>query len=105
MAVILATQEARIRRIAVRSPPLGKKKNPSQNMADGVAQGVGPEFKPQYCRKKRRRRRRKRKELKNKINNYSGRPLRASYINQRWTLAEGESHQVVWLVTKTHVET
>jgi hypothetical protein len=57
--VILATQEAEIRRIAVQSQPRQiicdtlsqKKKNPSQKKAGGVVQGVGPEFKPQYHRK------------------------------------------------------
>jgi hypothetical protein len=58
MPVILATQEAEIRRIMVRSQP-GKivheilsHKNPSQKRAGGVVQGGGPEFKPQYCLKK-----------------------------------------------------
>jgi hypothetical protein len=52
MPVILATQEAEIRRITVWSQP-GKivpktlsGKNPSQKGFGGVAQGVGPEFKP-----------------------------------------------------------
>jgi hypothetical protein len=57
MPVILATQEAEIRRIMVRSQPRqivckplsGKK--PITKMAGGVAQGVGPEFKPQYYQK------------------------------------------------------
>jgi hypothetical protein len=52
--IILATQEAEIRRITVESQPgqvvhetlSGKK--PSQKRAGGVAPGVGPEFKPQY---------------------------------------------------------
>jgi hypothetical protein len=53
--VILATQEAEIRRIEVRSQPgqiVGEnlpQKNPPQNRAGGVAQGVDLEFKPQYC--------------------------------------------------------
>jgi hypothetical protein len=51
-AVILATQEAEIRRITVgRQPRQNRpylKKNPSQKRAGGVAQGVGPEFKPQH---------------------------------------------------------
>jgi hypothetical protein len=52
--VILATQEAEIRRIEVQSQPgqIVRKtitwKKPSQKRAGGVAQGVGPEFKPQY---------------------------------------------------------
>jgi hypothetical protein len=56
--VILATQEAEIRRITVRSQ-LGQivwetlsRKNPSQKRTGGVAQGVGSEFKPQYCKTK-----------------------------------------------------
>jgi hypothetical protein len=54
--IILATQEAEIRRIKVQSQPrqivcntlslLTKKK-----MADGVPHGVGPEFKPGYLQK------------------------------------------------------
>jgi hypothetical protein len=58
MAVILATQEAEIKRIAARSQP-GKivpqtlsQKSPTPKRAGGVAQGEGPEFKPQYHRKK-----------------------------------------------------
>jgi hypothetical protein len=47
--IILATQEAEIRRIAVQSLA---EKNPLQIKAGGVAQGVGPEFKPQCCKKK-----------------------------------------------------
>jgi hypothetical protein len=52
--VILATQEAEIRRISVQSQPhmTLSQKNPSQKTADGVVQGVGPEFKPQYHRGK-----------------------------------------------------
>jgi hypothetical protein len=58
--VILATQEAEIRRNVVRSQP-GKvvhktlsQKNPSQKRAGGVAQGVDPEFKTQYRQKKKK---------------------------------------------------
>jgi hypothetical protein len=54
MPIILATQEAEIRKKAVQSQPgqivcktLSQKKK-SQKRADGVAQGAGPEFKPQY---------------------------------------------------------
>jgi hypothetical protein len=57
MPVILATQEAEVRRIVVWSQP-GQivprdpiSKNPSQKRAGGVAQGVGPEFKPQHQKK------------------------------------------------------
>jgi hypothetical protein len=54
--IILATQEAEIRRIEVQRQPRKivhetlSRKNPSQKGAGGVAQGVGPEFKPQYCK-------------------------------------------------------
>jgi hypothetical protein len=52
--VIPATQEAKIRRIAVQSQPQARvcktlsQKNPLQKRAGGVAQGVSPEFQPQY---------------------------------------------------------
>jgi hypothetical protein len=53
ISVVLATQEAEMRRIKVRSQPrqivldtLARKKH-SQKRAGGVAQSVGPEFKPQ----------------------------------------------------------
>jgi hypothetical protein len=54
--VILATQEAEIRRIKVWSQPkqiVHKtiSNNPSQRKAGKVAEGVGPEFEPQYCKK------------------------------------------------------
>jgi hypothetical protein len=52
MSVILATQEAEIRRLMVQSQPgqivhntLFQKKK-SQKKGGDVAQGVGPEFKP-----------------------------------------------------------
>jgi hypothetical protein len=48
-SVILATQEAEIRRTAIRnqSRQISKKKKKNyKNRAGGVAQGVGPEFKP-----------------------------------------------------------
>jgi hypothetical protein len=55
--LILATQEAEIRRIMVRSQP-GQivqetylEKAHHKNRAGGVTQGEGPEFKPQYCKK------------------------------------------------------
>jgi hypothetical protein len=69
--LILATQEAEIRRIVVRSQPKQidcetlSRKNPSKKRAGGVAQGVGPEFQPQYHKKKKRKRKRK-KETKAK---------------------------------------
>jgi hypothetical protein len=50
--VILATQDAEIKRIEVRSQPgqiiheTLSRKNPSQKRAGGVAAGEGPEFKP-----------------------------------------------------------
>jgi hypothetical protein len=53
--VILATQEAAIRRIVIQSQPRQifketlsqkKKKNPHKKRAGGITQGVGPEFKP-----------------------------------------------------------
>jgi hypothetical protein len=59
--VILATQEAQIRRITVQSQPgqtvrkTLSQKYPSQTRAGGVAQGVGPELKPQYCQKKKKK--------------------------------------------------
>jgi hypothetical protein len=58
MPVILATQEAEIRRIVVQGQPRQivcetlSRKYPTQKRAGGVAQGGGPEFKPQYCKKK-----------------------------------------------------
>jgi hypothetical protein len=52
--IILANQEAEIRKIMVQNQPWANssqnpifKKNPSQKMAGGVAQGISPEFKPQ----------------------------------------------------------
>jgi hypothetical protein len=57
MPIILATQEADIRRITVQSQPrqivhetLSQKYLTQKGMV-GVAQGVGPEFKPQYHEK------------------------------------------------------
>jgi hypothetical protein len=60
MPIILATQEAEIRKIEIQSQPgqivhktlHQKKKNPSHKGAGGVAQGVGPEFKPQHRKNK-----------------------------------------------------
>jgi hypothetical protein len=58
--VILATQEADIRRIVVQSQPRQTVqetlswKNTSQKRAGGMAQGEGPEFKPQYHKKKKK---------------------------------------------------
>jgi hypothetical protein len=59
MPIILATQEAEIRRIMAQSQPglilceTLPQKYPTQKKAGGVAQGVGPEIKPQYHKKKR----------------------------------------------------
>jgi hypothetical protein len=68
MPVILATQEAEIRRIVVQSQP-GKViretpswKYASQKRAGRVAQGEGPEFKPQHHKKKRERERERERE-------------------------------------------
>jgi hypothetical protein len=55
--IILATQEAEIRRILVQNQPRQivhetlSQKNPSQKRAGGVAQGIGPEFKPSTKKK------------------------------------------------------
>jgi hypothetical protein len=64
MPVILATQEAEIRRIKVQRQPRQivrsyLEKNPSQKRAGGVAQTVGHEFKPQYHQKRKRKKRTK----------------------------------------------
>jgi hypothetical protein len=66
MPVILATQEAEIRRIMVRSQSKQTvcktlcRKIPSQKRAGGVAQGVGLEFKHQYPQNKERKKGRER---------------------------------------------
>jgi hypothetical protein len=58
MPVILATQEAEIRRIMVQSQPgqivhkTLSRKTLHKNRAGGVAEGEGPEFKPQYFKKR-----------------------------------------------------
>jgi hypothetical protein len=66
MPIILATQEAEIRRIEVQSQPrqivhknLSKKTKKSQKRAGGVTEGVDPEFKPQYHKKKKKQNPRK----------------------------------------------
>jgi hypothetical protein len=59
--VILATQEAEVRRIVVQSQPrqivlkdlISKK--PFKKRVGGVAQGEGSEFKPQYHQKKKKK--------------------------------------------------
>jgi hypothetical protein len=59
--VILATQEAEIRRIAIRSQQgeivheTLSWTHPSQKRAGGVAQGEGLEFKPQYRNRKKKK--------------------------------------------------
>jgi hypothetical protein len=56
MLVILATQEAEIRRIRVQSQPQSSQdplsKKHITKSAGRVAQGVGPQFKPQYHKKR-----------------------------------------------------
>jgi hypothetical protein len=59
MPVILATQEAEIRRITIRSEPRQTvprdpilKNAYHKKGTEGVTQGAGPEFKAQYCKKK-----------------------------------------------------
>jgi hypothetical protein len=61
MPIILAIQEAEIRRIAVQSQPrqtvyetLSLKKKKSQKRAHGVAQGVGPKVSPSTTKKKKK---------------------------------------------------
>jgi hypothetical protein len=52
--VVLGTQEAEIKRTAVRSQPgqivykTLSQKTPHKKRAAGMAQGIGPKFKPQY---------------------------------------------------------
>jgi hypothetical protein len=60
MPIIIATQEAEIRRITIQSQPrqivcktLSQQKTYHRKKT-GVAQGVGPEFKPQYRKKKKK---------------------------------------------------
>jgi hypothetical protein len=58
--IILATQEAEIKRITVQSQPgqivceTLSQKTLHKNRAGGVAQGEGPELKPQYLKKRKR---------------------------------------------------
>jgi hypothetical protein len=63
MPIILATQEAELRRITVQSHPgqivhetLSQKNPPQKRRASEMAQGKGPEFKPQYHKKKKKNR-------------------------------------------------
>jgi hypothetical protein len=59
--VILATQEAEIRKMVIQSQPRQISsqdpisKIPNTKRAGGVAQGVGPEFKLRYSKKKKKR--------------------------------------------------
>jgi hypothetical protein len=53
--VILATQEAEIMRIAVRSQPGQTVREPFTKRSGGVAQGEDPELKPQYHKKKKKK--------------------------------------------------
>jgi hypothetical protein len=68
MRVILATQEAEIRRIAVQGQPEQipcetlSQKNPLHKRSGGAARGVGPEFKPCMAKKKKKERERERKK-------------------------------------------
>jgi hypothetical protein len=57
MPVILATQEAEIRRITVRrqTGQIVWEKTHHKNRAGGVAQGEGPKFKLQYHKKERKK--------------------------------------------------
>jgi UDP-N-acetylglucosamine:LPS N-acetylglucosamine transferase len=79
MPVILATWEAEIRRITVRSQPRQivhetlSRKNPSQKRASRVAQGVGLEFKPQYCKKRKKEKEERKKERKKEKEKKEGR--------------------------------
>jgi hypothetical protein len=58
MPIILATQEAEISMISVRSQPVEivqeilSQKSPSQKRAGGVAHGIGLEVKPQHHQNK-----------------------------------------------------
>jgi hypothetical protein len=58
MPVVLATQEAEIRRTVVQNQPKHtvtetlSQKHPTQKTTGGVAEGVGLEFKSQYHQKK-----------------------------------------------------
>jgi hypothetical protein len=59
--VILAIQEAEIRRMAAQNQPWQivhktlSRKTLHKNRAGGVAEGEGPEFKPQYHKKKKKK--------------------------------------------------
>jgi hypothetical protein len=61
MPVILATEEAEIRKITVQSQPeqivhktLSSKKKKKERGTGGEAQSVNPELKPQYHKKKKK---------------------------------------------------
>jgi hypothetical protein len=58
MPIILATQEAEIRRITVQNQPRQQivfETHLEKKRAGGTAQGVDPECKPQYHKKKKKR--------------------------------------------------
>jgi hypothetical protein len=50
--VILATQEAEIKRIVVQSQPCQMRSYLEKTRAGEMAEGIGPEFKSQYHKKK-----------------------------------------------------
>jgi hypothetical protein len=57
MPIILAAQEAEIRRVTVQSQPgqIVCETLSQKNTIGRVAQGEGPEFKPQYCKGKKKK--------------------------------------------------
>jgi hypothetical protein len=90
--VILATQEAGIRRISVQSQygqivlktlSLKKKKKLSQKRAEGVAQGVGPKFKPQYGKKKKKEKKEKKEKVSGDIQSCRGAQLQVLTASQK----------------------
>jgi hypothetical protein len=81
MPIILAIQEAEIRRIVVQSQPRQtvcktlSRKTLHKNRAGGVTHGEGPEFKPQHCTKKEKRdgTKARPKDSRSNIKSYSSR--------------------------------
>jgi hypothetical protein len=77
--LILATQEAEIRRIMVQSQPRQivletlSQKTLHKNRVGGVTQGEGPEFKPQYRKKKK-----KSQPVQKKIHDSPSQPIAGS---------------------------
>jgi hypothetical protein len=68
MPVILATQEAQIRRTAIQRQSgqvvyktVSQKNKQTKKRTGGVAQGIDPEFKPQYRPQKQKQKQNKRK--------------------------------------------